>query len=143
MTLAQFILDNLESLLQDWTAFASSTSAGRKLDVAALRDHAEAMLRAIALDMTAEQSRQQQRLKSEGSGPRLSAADTAAELHGSARRASGFGLEQMVTSYGCTEIGMPVQGHWGTPAHVTGRPVEDFFEAGSVAMAARGMGNTS
>jgi crotonobetaine/carnitine-CoA ligase len=39
-----------------------------------------------------------------------------------------FGVEQMITSYGCTEIGMPVQGHWGTPAHVTGRVVEDFYE---------------
>lgn len=39
-----------------------------------------------------------------------------------------FGVEQMLTSYGCTEIGMPVQGHWGTPAHVTGRVVDEFFE---------------
>jgi len=39
-----------------------------------------------------------------------------------------FGIEQMPTSYGCTEIGMPVQGHWGTPAHVTGRVVEEFYE---------------
>jgi crotonobetaine/carnitine-CoA ligase len=39
-----------------------------------------------------------------------------------------FGVEQMVTSYGCTEIGMPVQGHWGTPNHVTGHLAEDFFE---------------
>jgi carnitine-CoA ligase len=39
-----------------------------------------------------------------------------------------FGVEEMLTSYGCTEIGMPVQGHWGTPAHVTGRVVEEFYE---------------
>ena len=39
-----------------------------------------------------------------------------------------YGVEQMLTSYGCTEIGMVVRGRWGTPPHVTGRVVDEFFE---------------
>nr|MCU0259286.1 sensor histidine kinase [Solirubrobacteraceae bacterium] len=99
MTLSEFVLENIEPLLEDWTRFARTVPAARELDVAGLRDHAEAMLRAIAADMLVEQSADQQRSKSEGAAERRSAADTAAEMHGSARRRTGFELVQMVAEF--------------------------------------------
>ncbi len=99
LTLSAFILENLESLIEDWTTFARSIPVARDLDVVSLRDHAGAMLRTIAADMLMRQSPHEQRRKSEGRAARLSAADTAAEQHGSARRQSGFELVQMAAEF--------------------------------------------
>lgn len=99
MTLPAFILDNVESILDDWTRFARSIPTSQNLDIESLRDHAEVMLRTIAQDMLTEQSADEQQAKSEGNSKRLSSADTAAEEHGTARRRSGFELVQMVAEY--------------------------------------------
>ena len=49
MRLADFILDNIEPILQAWEDFAKTiTPASIGMDSVALRDHAEQMLRTIA-----------------------------------------------------------------------------------------------
>ncbi len=51
MRLPDFILENLEPILQVWEDFARTIDTpGEELDSVALRDHAEQMLRAIVSD---------------------------------------------------------------------------------------------
>lgn len=98
MRLADFILENLESLLVDWERLARSIPSAKGFDAARLRDHAEQMLRTIAADLRNTQSPAQQFEKSEGRGPR-GRADTAAEVHGAMRHADGFSLIETLTEY--------------------------------------------
>lgn len=61
MRLSGFILENIEAIVREWTDFARTLSAlGEPLDTTELRDHAEQMLRAIAIDLQTDQSLQQQ-----------------------------------------------------------------------------------
>jgi signal transduction histidine kinase len=98
MRLADFILENLEPLLQSWEEFASTILPAANLNSEALRDHAEQMLRAIAADLRTTQTTEQSISKSQGNGPRGNE-DTAAETHALTRLMSGFTVEQMVSEY--------------------------------------------
>jgi hypothetical protein len=91
----------MEQLLSEWESFAQDLlPLGKTLNPAALRDDAEKLLRAIALDMETAQSRAQQTLKSKGRG-RL--ADRSLELsshtHAHDRYAIGFDVNQLVAEY--------------------------------------------
>lgn len=91
----------MEQLLSEWESFARELlPPGRFLKRAALRDDAETLLRAIALDMETAQSREQQTLKSKGWGHR---ADRSLELsshaHAHDRYAIGFDVNQLVAEY--------------------------------------------
>ena len=100
--LARFILDNTESILAEWEAFARTcTPASGGMDIVSLRDHAAEMLKVIAADLRTEQGGEAQSAKSRGNAPALAAtaADTAAEEHGADRAGSGFTIEQMVSEY--------------------------------------------
>ena len=100
MRLSQFILNNLEVILQQWENFARSLAAGRTMSIEALRDDAERMLRFIAADMEAAQTRQQEVTKSAGRGPTLPAEElTAAHEHGIARAVDRFSLIELVSEY--------------------------------------------
>jgi signal transduction histidine kinase len=103
MRLADFILANVEPILQEWEAFARSLPPGVKMEVLALRDDAEAILRACARDMGTDQSGAQQASKSKGQGgaggltsDRL---DNASSVHGVGRVGSGFNLNEVVSEY--------------------------------------------
>lgn len=86
MRLSQFILDNLETILQQWEEFARSLKSGHTMSIKALRDDAERMLRFVAADMESEQTRQQDIHKSTGHGPELPPGQfSAAHEHGVAR----------------------------------------------------------
>jgi signal transduction histidine kinase len=99
MRLADFILENIEQILQLWEDFASTiTPAATAMNAVELRDHAEQMLRTIAEDLRMSQSAEESIVKSTGSGPR-GAEDTAAELHALTRLMSKFTIEQMVSEY--------------------------------------------
>ena len=99
MRLADFILDNLEQILQSWEDFAGTiTPAANNMTRVELRDHAEQMLRTIAEDLRMSQTAEESIRKSKGSGAR-GAEDTAAELHALTRITSGFTIEQMVSEY--------------------------------------------
>jgi hypothetical protein len=61
MRLADFILARLEPILVEWEAFAATLlPAAARMDSEALRDHAKAMLEAIATDLSLEQSSEAQ-----------------------------------------------------------------------------------
>lgn len=101
MRLAQFIAENSEAILSDFEEFARThTAAGDTMHIAALRDHAEAMLAAIALDISEHQSDEEQEIKSKGDAPPSEdSAPTAAERHGTDRAVSGFTLQEMFAEY--------------------------------------------
>ncbi|MBT2339542.1 MULTISPECIES: sensor histidine kinase [Pseudomonas] len=99
MRLADFIIDNIEPILQAWEEFAKTlTPAADGMNTAALRDHAEHMLRVIAADLRTPQTPAQQVAKSHGEAP-AAEVETAAETHAIIRQATGFTLEQMVSEY--------------------------------------------
>jgi signal transduction histidine kinase len=99
MRLADFILANLEPILQAWEEFAKTIlPATKSMKSAELRDHAEHMLRTIAADLRISQTSEEQITKSHGRGKR-GKDDTAAETHALARLMSGFTIDQMVSEY--------------------------------------------
>jgi signal transduction histidine kinase len=101
MRLADFILANREPVLVEWEAFARTCApSSGTMDVAALRDHANLMLTAIAADLATPQGALAQAEKSKGQAPDANAvAPTAAERHGAGRALSGFSVAQMVAEY--------------------------------------------
>jgi signal transduction histidine kinase len=102
MRLADFILANGESILEEWETFARTCSpAGGSMDVTALRDHAALMLKTIAADLAQPQSSSEQVEKSKGDAPPVEDEEqaTAAEEHGAGRAKSGFTVVQMVAEY--------------------------------------------
>jgi signal transduction histidine kinase/CheY-like chemotaxis protein len=101
MHLAQFIDSNSESILVEWEAFARTIlPAAAQMDVKALRDHAEKMLRAITEDMQSSQSPEEQRAKSRGQRPNTAQAITqAAHEHATDRHGALFSLDQLVSEY--------------------------------------------
>ncbi|RON53096.1 sensor histidine kinase [Pseudomonas frederiksbergensis] len=99
MRLSDFIIKNLEPILQAWEDFARTIEIpGEALDSKALRDHAEQMLRAIAIDLCTYQSAQEQIAKAQGNAP-IEELETAAETHAVTRLMAGFTLDQMVSEY--------------------------------------------
>jgi signal transduction histidine kinase len=103
MRLADFILANVEPILQEWEKFAGSLSPGAKMGALALRNDAEAILRACVRDMQKAQTDQQQDSKSKGHGGAGGAAsdrlDNASSVHGVGRVGSGFNLNEVVSEY--------------------------------------------
>ena len=69
MRLADFILANVEPILAEWESFARGIwPKGATADPAELRDDAEDILRATAVDMQSDQTGAQQAEKSKGAG---------------------------------------------------------------------------
>jgi len=99
MTLAQFIRAHIETILTEWQAFAASVPSAAGMDEKALRNDAREILLTIALDMESAQSGEEQAQKSKGRKPPLSALDTDATTHGSARFLEGFSLDEMVSEF--------------------------------------------
>jgi signal transduction histidine kinase len=99
MRLPDFILKNLEPILQAWEDFARTIDTpGAPLDTEALRDHAEQMLNAIVLDLRTKQSVQEQIAKAQGNAPTTDT-ETPAETHAVTRLMAGFTIDQMVSEY--------------------------------------------
>lgn len=98
VTLSNFILENVAAILVEWEQFARTIPAAAAMDTAALRDHAEAILKAIAHDIAQPQSDAQQKAKSQGKGS-VERTDSAAETHSGVRHAEGFSLNDMVSEY--------------------------------------------
>src|SRR4051794_28354381 len=99
--LSAFIRANSERILLDWEAFARMLPISGSMNVIAVRDHAKAMLDAIATDLDPPQTARQQSEKARGpeaTGRRTSSTTAAAE-HGSGRAASGFTVVQMVAEF--------------------------------------------
>lgn len=96
--LPQFIRQHSEEILVEWEAFARTLPMSETMDVAALRDHAKAILLAIAQDLETAQTPRQQAEKSKGQSDaaELGPPSTAAQEHGAARAESGFSMGQML-----------------------------------------------
>ncbi|HUQ73513.1 MAG TPA: HAMP domain-containing sensor histidine kinase [Burkholderiales bacterium] len=100
MTLAQFIISNMEQILGEWEKFARTLPAAQGMDTKALRDHAAKMLHTIAEDLLRHQSAEEQAAKSKGNAPQPAGkADTAATSHGTDRYSDGFDLNALVAEY--------------------------------------------
>ena len=97
--ISQFILENLETILQEWEDFARSLEAGGALSVAALRDDAEQMLRFIAADLETQQNTHEQSEKAKGHRAKLGDQTSAAAHHGLRRLEEGFDMVQLVSEY--------------------------------------------
>src|SRR5688500_9976652 len=100
MRLAQFITQNLEQILVEWEAFASSLLApGQTMTSLALRDHARQILQAVAEDIETNQTDLEQAYKSQGFAAIAEATRTAAMTHGALRFLSGFDLRQLAAEF--------------------------------------------
>jgi PAS domain-containing protein len=98
MRIAEFIRTNIELIVDGWESFAKETVSGHELNMAELRDHAIGILHTIAADLEHPQSSYQQKEKSLGRAPRL-LLTTEAEMHGTARLASGFSLVDAMAEF--------------------------------------------
>jgi signal transduction histidine kinase len=97
--LADFILQEMEPILQAWEDFAKTiTPPALTMNRKELRDHASHMLKAVAIDIGSQQTDAEQVEKSKGGAPRGDE-DTAAETHAAARLVSGYTVEQLVSEY--------------------------------------------
>lgn len=100
MRLADFILANIEPILAEWVSFARTITPEK--DLVILRDHAPAILRAIALDMKKSQSSLQRSEKSKGDGDEgkeSKVLDAVSEEHAVGRANSGFDMMEMLSEY--------------------------------------------
>src|ERR1700758_3742082 len=101
MRLSQFIGRDMDAILAAWDSFAAAQlPAAADMDAAALRDHAEEILRAVIKDLQTPQTEDERVQKSLGRAPRLAyAPETAAETHAFLRAKSGFDINQMAAEY--------------------------------------------
>ena len=99
MRLSNFIIENIETILQEWEEFAATlVPAEHKTDRVILRDHAKKMLNTIAADLDRPQTPHEQSEKSKGHDD-SPAKETPAETHGAERLALGFSLNEAMSEY--------------------------------------------
>ncbi len=120
MTLAQFIREHIDPILEEWICFARSIPSASKFDRDVLRDHAAGILSAIAADLERAQSPRQQAEKSKGRGPREAGA-TEAQSHGTSRLLDGFSVNDAVSEFRALRASVlrhfsALPGGAGTPA---------------------------
>ena len=97
--LSDFILQNMEPILEQWEDFAKTINPpALTMDSGSLRDHAQLMLQTFAIDLTTKQTDEQQAEKSKNQAP-LILQITAAEVHAEERLKSGFTIGQLFSEY--------------------------------------------
>ena len=103
----------MEEILTEWDRFAKTLEpvAASKREI---RNHAEQMLRAIALDIDTQQSSKQQAEKSQGLLPDILAL-SGASIHGTARQTEGFTLLQLTAEF--RALRATVQRLWFASGH--------------------------
>jgi signal transduction histidine kinase len=100
MHLHQFIERHMDEILAEWVAFARTLDSGtEEMTLLQLRDHAEAILRAIGLDIDSGQSNREQYEKSRGNSPGEGIASSAASIHGTQRHQNNFTLLQLSAEF--------------------------------------------
>ncbi len=103
MKLYDFIGEHMGAILAEWEAFAQTLDpAAGNMTGLALRDHAQQILQAIALDIKTRQYPEQQFDKSQGladDAGASGAAQSAASVHGALRHASNFSLLQLSAEF--------------------------------------------
>jgi signal transduction histidine kinase len=136
MKLQDFIRSDMESIVAEWERFARTLTPGAvSMDQLALRDHAKAMLVAIADDIETYQSERARGLKSRGEGSSALRA-TAATVHGGLRFTSQFSMAQLAAEF--RALRATVLRLWfaaGGDAGQSGEPMVRFNEAIDQALA--------
>jgi signal transduction histidine kinase len=100
MRLSEFIVVEVDRIVDEWEQFARALTPDDNLDRTTLRDHARAILLAAARDMTTAQTAHEQAAKAKGDGPEKSPSlDQAAASHGELRHNVGFDLVQMTSEF--------------------------------------------
>lgn len=100
MKLSQFITRNMEQILVEWEAFATTFGAvADKMSSLELRDHAKQILQFVAKDIQTTESTEQTLAKSHGLGAHPDEDTSASSIHGKLRYASGFTLLQLIAEY--------------------------------------------
>jgi signal transduction histidine kinase/ActR/RegA family two-component response regulator len=99
LSLPNFILEQTDTILQEWDRFARTVEpVASDMTAKEIRNHAAEMLKCIANDLLTTQSRQEEIDKSYGHEPRTLQIE-AGELHGLARLDSRFTIEQLASEY--------------------------------------------
>ena len=130
MRLADFISGNVEAIMSDWVEFARrSGTGGEELDVAELRDHAAAMLKAIIADLRTPQTDAQQSAKGKGNAPLKAAWEAAspATAHGAGRAESGFTVGEMTSEFRALRASVTRLWTQAKDRALTGDDVEDMI----------------
>jgi diguanylate cyclase (GGDEF)-like protein/PAS domain S-box-containing protein len=100
MRLSEFILRDLEAILQEWETFAASLlEPAQMMDKSALRDHAKSILEAVAADLTEPQTESEETEKSKGKRDLPGSKDSASIMHGKERLMSGFSLNATIAEF--------------------------------------------
>ena len=101
MRLSQFIQDDMEAILAEWEAFATTLyPASTHMTPRMLRDHAQQMLLAVVADLATLQTSKEQSEKSMGRARvPLDAPETAAQTHAVLRAQSGIDINQLAAEY--------------------------------------------
>lgn len=100
MRLHLFIERHMDEIMAEWVAFARTLDSGTEaMTLLQLRDHAEAILRSIALDIDSRQSSAEQYEKSRGNSPGSGIPPSAASVHGTQRHQSNFTLLQLSAEF--------------------------------------------
>jgi diguanylate cyclase (GGDEF)-like protein/PAS domain S-box-containing protein len=98
MTFADFIRNNLDSILDEWEQFAHDIPSASAMDQKALRDHSAGILSVIADDLEQAQTGEQQIQKGKGKAP-SSPHETEAAQHGAARLLEGFSVNDAMSEF--------------------------------------------
>jgi signal transduction histidine kinase len=99
MRLSAFIVQNKETILQDWENFARTIEPpALTMDCSALRDHAGLLLDSICADLDTAQSPAEQSQKSWGDAPQANA-DSYAHAHAADRFKASYTINQLVSEY--------------------------------------------
>jgi signal transduction histidine kinase len=101
MRLAVFIERDMEAILSEWEAFASTLlPAAIDMSSDSLRDHAAQILRAVCKDLETSQTDEERDRKSKGLAlAPMDVHNTAAETHALLRAQGGFTLNQVTSEY--------------------------------------------
>ncbi|OLL27333.1 two-component sensor histidine kinase [Burkholderia sp. SRS-W-2-2016] len=101
MRLADFILDDMETILAEWEAFAGTLlPAAAELGSLALRDHAPQILASVAKDLATHELAEARISASSGLSPLLAGApETAAQMHAILLAQRGFDINQLLAEY--------------------------------------------
>jgi len=99
-SLADFILTNMDLILEDWEEFAQSLFPAAALSKRTLQDHAKEILQAVAADIARPRSSQVREEKSKELTPQDSSAlNAAGEKHAQARASEQFDWAQLIAEF--------------------------------------------
>jgi signal transduction histidine kinase len=100
MRLAEYIMRDMELILQRWEASATRIPATKHMSARSLRDHGPEILKAIAADLRRLRAPEEEEPKSMGAGRvATEAVPNAAQIHAVLRAESGFDIADRASEY--------------------------------------------